>query len=76
MSGRGKLLTLNPALAGIPEGALVAPAEIAARVFDGNVTARWVLDHVPRRYRHTVGRKVLYFESEVRAWIRTLREVA
>jgi hypothetical protein len=75
MNTRGRQLTLQHA-APIPDGPLLGPSEIASAVFRDNVSARWVLDNVPRHYRHPVGRKVLYFESEVRAWARSLREVA
>lgn len=58
-----------------PTGPLCNPSQIAERVFGGNVSARWVREHVPHKYRHPVGRELLYFETEVREWVTTLRKV-
>jgi hypothetical protein len=58
----------------VPEGPLCNASQIAERVFGGNVVRRWVLDNVPKKYRHPVGREVMYYESEVREWVSTLRK--
>jgi hypothetical protein len=57
-------------------GRLMDAAEIAASVFSGKVGKKWVFANVPVHYRHKVGRLVLYYEGEVRAWVESLREVA
>ncbi len=57
-------------------GHLMNAAEVAAVVFGGKVSKKWVFAHVPVHYRHKVGRTVLYYEGEIRAWVESLRQVA
>lgn len=57
-------------------GRLMTAAEIAAQVFGGNVSKKWVFANVPVHYRHKVGRTVLYYEGEIRWWIEQLKQVA
>lgn len=71
-AGRPALPTLSVA----ERGRVLRAEEIAREVFHGHVSKKWVFQHVPSQYRHKVGRLVLYFEGEVRAWMEQLREVA
>mgnify|MGYP001810726811 CR=1 FL=1 len=57
-------------------GKLLNAAEVSAAVFGGKVSKKWVFANVPVHYRHKVGRLVLYYEGEVRAWVESLRQVA
>lgn len=57
-------------------GQLLNAAEVSATVFGGKVSKKWIFANVPVQYRHKVGRLVLYYEGEVRAWIESLRQVA
>lgn len=51
-------------------------AEVAASILSGKVSKKWVFANVPPQYRHKVGRTVLFYEGEVRAWVDTLRQQA
>lgn len=55
-------------------GRLLNAAEVAALLFAGKVSKKWVFANVPHYLRHRVGRLVLYYEGEVRVWMETLRE--
>jgi predicted DNA-binding transcriptional regulator AlpA len=60
----------------LERGRLLNAAEVAQLVFDGKVSKKWIFERVPSHFRHKVGRLVLYYEGEVRAWVATLRQVA
>jgi hypothetical protein len=62
-----------PALDAEQRGRLMDAAEVAACVLAGKVSKRWVFENVPTQYRHKLGRVVLFYEGEVRAWLDTLR---
>jgi hypothetical protein len=57
-------------------GKLMDAAEVSAAFFSGKVSKKWVFANVPGHYRHKVGRLILYYEGEIRAWVETLRQVA
>lgn len=65
-----------PTLSYAERGKLLRAEEIATEVLGGQVSRKWVMAHVPPQYRHKVGRVILFYEGEVRAWIDTLREAA
>ena len=57
-------------------GRVLDPSGIAADVFGGHVSRKWVLRNVPHIYRHRIGRLILYYENEVREWMDTQRGAA
>lgn len=65
-----------PALPPEERGRLMDAAEVAASILSGKVSKKWVFANVPPQYRHKVGRTVLFYEGEVRAWVDTLRQQA
>lgn len=71
-----RLLKTVPTMSTEERGRLLDAAGIASSVFGEHVSKKWVFANVPRYCRHNVGRKVLYYEGEVRAWAETLREAA
>jgi hypothetical protein len=70
------LMRQVPSMSAAERGKLLSAAEVAQQVFGGKVSKKWVFGNVPTHYRHNVGRCVLYYEGEVRAWVDTLREAA
>lgn len=71
-----RLLRSVPAMSTEERGRLLDASEVASSVFSGKVSKKWVFANVPTYYRHKVGRMVLYYEGEVRAWAETLRQAA
>ena len=71
-----RLLKTVPTMSTEERGRLLDAAEVASSVFGGHVSKKWVFARVPSYYRHKVGRMVLYYEGEVRAWAETLRQAA
>ena len=70
------LRTQSPVIRIDDRGKLMQADEIAAEIFNAKVSKKWVFANVPSVYRHKVGRLVLYYEGEVRAWVESLREAA
>lgn len=73
---RALALVRSPALPVAERGRLMDAAEVASIIFADKVSKKWVFAKVPTYYRHNVGRRVLYYEGEIRAWVDTLREAA
>lgn len=65
-----------PSLSDTERGALLDAGEVAAKLFSGKVSRKWIFANVPVQYRHKVGRMVLFYEGEIRWWIEQLRQVA
>ena len=49
-------------------GRMLDAREVAAVVYEGKVSKRWVLDHVAPLKRLKWGRTCYWYEADVRAW--------
>ncbi len=70
-----RALSIAPAVDLTPppdRGRLMSPAEVAADLFDGKVTAQWVRRNV--RPKVALGHStVLFYEHDVRRWLERRR---
>lgn len=70
------LIRSVPVLDTAERGRLMNAGQVATEVLGGHVSKKWVFANVPQQYRHKVGRTVLFYEGEIRAWLETTREQA
>lgn len=60
-------MSVFPLRAPADRGRLLTAAQVAAEVFSGNVSPRWVREHVTAGRQKLGHRTVLWHENEVRA---------
>lgn len=57
-----------PAMPPADRGPIRTARELAALVFDGRVSAKWVLARVAPEKRFRYGREVCWYEADAREW--------